>query len=178
MDPLFVASCSLFYSVKCFIAVWIFFCTSNIAAFKITLSASLIFVHFFVSSYSEICTALSTIFNPFKFYCCKSKSIKNSTVLFYFLQLHWDFSVVVHVMLWQTWLALSFVIVGISFFLPYFPFNTINLLLIFHRNSRLYKGKDFNCCVSDSFNWANGDVLVFRPKVCYCNTFKGRCCSK
>lgn len=39
---------------------------------------SLIFVHF-VSSYSEICTALSTIFTlSFKFYCCKNRAIKNS----------------------------------------------------------------------------------------------------
>lgn len=38
------------------------------------------------------------------------------------------------------------------FFKFYFLFNTINLLLIFHCNSQLYTEKDFNCCVSDSFN--------------------------
>lgn len=39
-------------------------------------NTSIIFVHF-LSSYSEICTALSTIFNlSFKIYCCKTKLLK------------------------------------------------------------------------------------------------------
>lgn len=124
-------------------------------------NTSLIFVHF-LSSYSEICTALSTIFNlSFKIYCCKTKLLKTSlftTVLEFLNSCSCD--------------AVTNLACFILFFFKfYFLFNTINLLLIFHRNSQLYTEKDFNCCVSDSFNWANGDVLVFRPKVCLLQYF-------
>lgn len=103
-------------------------------------NTSLIFVHF-LSSYSEICTALSTIFNlSFKIYCCKTMLLKTvslfTTVLEFLSSCSCDA---------MTNLA-CFIFYFLSF---YFLFNTINLLLIFHRNSQLYTEKDFNCCVSD-----------------------------
>lgn len=104
-------------------------------------NTSLIFVHF-LSSYSEICTALSTIFNlSFKIYCCKTKLLKTVSI----------FTTVLEFLNSCSCDAMTNLACFI-FFLFYFLFNTINLLLIFHRNSQLYTEKYFNCCVSDSFN--------------------------
>lgn len=144
-----------------------FFCISNIVAFKITFSTCLLFLSIlfqvilkYVQHYQQYLLFL------LNFIVVKTELLKTvslfTTVLGFLNSCSCD----------------AMTNLACFNFLPSFPFNTINLLLIFHCNSQLYTEKDFNCCVSDSFNWANGDVLVFRPKVCYCNTFKGRCCSK
>lgn len=49
-------------------------------------NTSIIFVHF-LSGYSEICTALSTIFNlSFKIYCCKTKLLRTVSLFTTVLQ--------------------------------------------------------------------------------------------
>lgn len=170
--PFFVVSCQLIYHVKCFIAVWIliFFLYFQHCGFQDHIfNTSIIFVHF-LSSYPEICTALSTIFNlSFKFYCCKTKLLRTvslfTTVLEFLNSCSCD--------------AMTNLACFTFFFFNFILCLTQLICCLFSTVTPSYIQKKISTVVYLTLLIEQMVMSQFLDlRSVYCNTFKGRCCSK